>query len=165
MSIARYFNPRLRKRILAGETIGWLLRHPRYDYILRCVLATPPWADRERIKELRDRAREKTRATGEPWVLDHIVPLTHPYVCGLNVDYNLAIVPYRVNAAKGNRWHPDQTALQLVVIPEQLRLLDEPRELPLERAAVVLPAPQAHGAGVCPVGFGVEAGADIASTC
>jgi 5-methylcytosine-specific restriction endonuclease McrA len=108
MSIARYYNPRLRARILTGSTPGWLLRHPRRSYIVAAVLATPPWADRDAIKALRDAAREATRLTGVEHVLDHIVPLNHPYVCGLMVPWNLQIMTRAQNAAKSNRYHPDQ---------------------------------------------------------
>jgi hypothetical protein len=120
MSVARYFNPRLRVRILSGEIPRWLQRHPRKSYILTAILSSPPWTDRERIKALRDKARALTERTGIPHVLDHIVPLSHPYVCGLTVPDNFRIVPQAVNAAKSNKWTPDQ--IEFFTEPEQLRL-------------------------------------------
>lgn len=109
MSIARYFNPRLRARIAAGDIPGWLTRHPRRAYIMAAIVSAPPWVDRAALTALRDEARRLTRETGTPHVLDHHpVPLTHPYVCGLTVPWNLRVVTYAVNAAKSNRYTPDQ---------------------------------------------------------
>lgn len=113
MTIARYFNPRLRARILAGEQIPWLEKHIRKGYIVRCVLATVPWADLAKMRALRDEAKRLTAETGIRHVLDHDIPLTHKYVCGLNVHNNLVVMPWKANAAKGNRWTPDQLELEL----------------------------------------------------
>ena len=112
MSIARYFNPVLRARILRGDVIPWLAAHPRRSYIVACVVAAVPWpGEREAIAALRDEARRLTLATGTRHVLDHIVPLCHPYVCGLHVSANLRPIPWAVNAYKSNRWSPDQLGL------------------------------------------------------
>ena len=111
MSIARYYNPRLRARLVAGELPGWLVRHPRRRYITAAVLATPPWVDRPAMDALRAEARRLTIERGVRYVLDHEIPLTHPYVCGLHTPENLRVVPYAVNAAKGNKWSPDQMEL------------------------------------------------------
>ena len=111
MSIARYFNPRLRGRLLAGDYPQWLKNHCRKVYIIACVLSAPPWVDRAEITALRKEARARAEETGVRHVLDHIVPLTHPYVCGLTVPWNLRVVPWRCNASKGNKWNPDQLEL------------------------------------------------------
>lgn len=113
MSCARYFNPRLRRRILAGDPPAWLERHPRSSYIVAAVVQSPDWVDRDALKELRDEARRLTEATGVRHVLDHIVPLNHPYVSGLHVPWNLRPVPWGPNAAKGNKFAPDQMELPL----------------------------------------------------
>lgn len=112
MTVARYFNPRLRARILAGEVPDWLARHPRQAYIRAAVLAAPPWVDRSALRTLRDYARNLTRITGVRHVLDHVVPLSHPYVCGLTVPWNLRVITYAQNAAKSNRWAPDQIEME-----------------------------------------------------
>lgn len=55
--------------------------------------------------------REKLRIyeeTGIRHALDHIIPLNHPHVCGLNVPWNIQIVPHWANAAKSNKYSPDQ---------------------------------------------------------
>lgn len=111
MSIARYFNPRLRVRIISGDVPGWLLRHPRKTYIFAAILSAPPWADREAIRVLRAEARRLSCTTKVPHVLDHIIPLTHPDVCGLTVSCNLRVITRTQNAWKSNRWNPHQLEL------------------------------------------------------
>lgn len=113
MSIARYFNPRLRAKILRGELPGWLQRHPRRSYIVAAVLSAPPWVDRAALKALRDEARRLTAETGVEHVLDHIVPLCHPDVCGLTVPANLQVITRAQNATKSNYWNPYQLELVL----------------------------------------------------
>lgn len=38
------------------------------------------------------------------YVVDHVVPLTHPLVCGLHVVANLRLIPERINLSKGNKF-------------------------------------------------------------
>lgn len=113
MSTVRYFNPRMRRKILAGDIPWWVQQHPRRAYIVAANLATPDWVDREALKALHDEARRITKETGVSHVLDHIVPLTHPYVCGLTVPWNLRVITRAQNATKSNRWCPDQLELFL----------------------------------------------------
>lgn len=108
MTVARYFNPRLRARLLAGEEPGWLQRHIRRPYIIMAVMSMASWADRDAITALRKEAKRRTQETGIKHVVDHEIPLCHPYVCGLTVETNMRVIPHAVNAAKGNKWHPDQ---------------------------------------------------------
>ncbi len=95
-----------RERILQGDVPLWILRHRRRTYIMTAILATPAWVDRKAMSRMR---------AGRPanHVLDHIVPLSHPMVCGLNVPWNLQLIPSGVNARKSNRFLPDQMELQL----------------------------------------------------
>lgn len=113
MSAARYFNPRLRPRLLVGDIPKWLHFHPRKGYILQAILSAPPWVDRKALYAIRDQARWMTVKTGVEHVMAHIVPLNHPYVCGLTVPWNFKVVPRAVNAHEGNKWHPDQLELEL----------------------------------------------------
>lgn len=108
MSAARYFNPKLRPRLLVGDWPAWLHIHPRKGYIVQAVLSAPPWVDRQALYAIRDEARRLTRETGVEHVMAHIIPLNHPYVCGLTVPWNFKVVPRAVNAAEGNKWFPDQ---------------------------------------------------------
>lgn len=113
MSAERWKRPGLRARTLAGNEPAWLLVHPRASYVRAAVLATPPWCSAAMLRSVSARRRP-----GE--VLDHIVPLVHPSVCGLNVPWNLQPLPRLANAAKSNGWHPDQVEIEF---PKQLRLM------------------------------------------
>lgn len=68
--------------------------------------ATPPWTNRRELDELRKEARRLTKETGTLYTLDHIVPLRHPLVCGLNCPDNIRIVPFLENNKKGNDFEP-----------------------------------------------------------
>lgn len=115
-------NHRLRERVVTGKTPSWLDRHPRRAYILQLALATPRWANMAEIRRLDRRARELSRSTGKPHVVDHVIPITNRIVCGLNTPANLRVVLKAVNDRKGNRWcewhgelfpHPEQFTLSL----------------------------------------------------
>lgn len=113
--------PGLRASVLRGEDLpAWLQKHSRSDYIIAVVLSAPPWVDRAALLRLQKRARELTRVTGVKHVLDHIVPVCHPYVCGLTVPWNIRVIPATANAAKGNQFSPDQ--LEVFAEPEQFSL-------------------------------------------
>lgn len=103
---------RSRKRILRGDIPTWILnREISARYIAAVVLSAPPWVDRWELYSLKHTAAALTIMTGVRHVLDHIIPLNHPLVCGLTVPWNIRIVPWQVNGSKGNRWEPDQMEL------------------------------------------------------
>ncbi len=107
----------LRRRILAGDEPRWLREHRRYRYVRQATLARVPWRDRKKIAKIYADAHQRGLH------VDHIIPLCHPYVCGLTVHNNLRGMPRGPNAAKGNKWHPDQhEAWPLDPEPHQLRL-------------------------------------------
>lgn len=60
--------------------------------------ATPAWADPEQIKVIYQKAKAKGK------VVDHIIPLNHPKVCGLHVPNNLKAINALPNLEKGNRF-------------------------------------------------------------
>jgi hypothetical protein len=64
---------------------------------------TPSWANKEEIKAIYQRAQEVTCNTGVIHHVDHIYPLRHALFSGLNVSWNLRIVPWLENLTKGNR--------------------------------------------------------------
>ena len=66
-------------------------------------LATPTWANLDRIRKVYIKAVEKTKATGVQYHVDHIVPLRGKDVCGLHVENNLRVILAKENLAKGNR--------------------------------------------------------------
>ena len=65
--------------------------------------ATPSWARIEAMQEIYDFAAFMTRESGEPWEVDHTVPLISKIVCGLHCEDNLQVVPAKLNRSKGNR--------------------------------------------------------------
>lgn len=68
--------------------------------------ATPPWLTRKQKSEIRQLyqiAITMTKTTGEPYVVDHIVPLRGENVCGLHVPWNLRVVTREENLAKSNK--------------------------------------------------------------
>ncbi len=62
--------------------------------------ATPKWANFEKMETIYSR-----RVAGEQ--IDHIVPLNHPFVCGLHWEGNLEPLNSKANKEKGNKVWPD----------------------------------------------------------
>lgn len=67
--------------------------------------ATPLWAERDQIVVIYDEASRR-RAAGEDVVVDHVVPLTSPLVCGLHWHANLEVISRLTNQRKSNAWWP-----------------------------------------------------------
>jgi hypothetical protein len=68
--------------------------------------ATPPWLTRKQkteIRQLYQIAITMTKTTGEQYVVDHIVPLRSPDVCGLHVPWNLRVITQEANLKKSNK--------------------------------------------------------------
>ena len=68
--------------------------------------ATPAWItkdERLKMRELYVQARKLTELAGEPYVVDHIVPLISDVVCGLHVPWNLRVITRDENARKSNK--------------------------------------------------------------
>jgi len=68
--------------------------------------ATPPWITKEQkvaMRELYLSAAELTKLTGERYVVDHIIPLISPEVCGLHVPWNLRVITQEENLKKSNK--------------------------------------------------------------
>lgn len=74
---------------------------------LQTQRATPPWADMAAIRAVYRQAKRLSRETGEPYVVDHIVPKMSELVCGLHVVWNLRVITDAENARKSNLYWPD----------------------------------------------------------
>lgn len=70
------------------------------------LMATPRWANEFFVSEAYDLAALRTKIMGFKWSVDHIVPLQHPFVCGLHWEGNLQVIPLAENSRKGNRLWP-----------------------------------------------------------
>lgn len=112
---------KLRALVLRGQEPLWLTRHSRRKYLINLYLSTPDWVDRKIIGAMKREARRRSKRDGVLWVVDHIVPITHPHVCGLTVPWNLRIITAKENAGRSNRWW--EWTSDLFDLPEQLRLL------------------------------------------
>lgn len=69
--------------------------------------AIPGWADLEAIEAIYAEARRFTEMTGEPFHVDHRVPLISDLVCGLHWEGNLQILKGEDNLSKGNKQWDD----------------------------------------------------------
>lgn len=96
--------------ILATPSAGWCQREFQVRVSQRVcdartrareLHAVPVWADHAAIRGVYEEMA-KRRAAGEDVHVDHIVPLSHPLVCGLHVEHNLQIIPAKQNATKSN---------------------------------------------------------------
>jgi hypothetical protein len=68
--------------------------------------ATPKWLsaeDKSKIISIYLHARDCQAVTGEPYHVDHIIPLQGETVCGLHVPWNLCVLPAEVNIRKSNK--------------------------------------------------------------
>lgn len=122
MSIVHFCRRGSRQRVLAGDIPTWVSNNARADYILGVMISCPDWVDRAELRALRDEARRQTRLTGQLHVLDHVVPVHHPRVCGLTVPWNLAVRHWRVNGSKGNDWCPEQDEMFVLAEPDPVQL-------------------------------------------
>ena len=86
------------------ENKGLVVAYTR-AYHLRKVRAMPVWADNEKISAIYDRAVRFSHWLGTVFHVDHIIPLKHPLVCGLHNEFNLQILPRKLNLKKSNKFN------------------------------------------------------------
>lgn len=73
--------------------------------------ASPPWltdGDMLEIQSFYNEAQRRFEATNLRHDVDHIVPLSHPLVCGLHVPWNLQVLTSTQNRAKRNKFGEDE---------------------------------------------------------
>ncbi|MFB2938349.1 hypothetical protein ACE1B6_24140 [Aerosakkonemataceae cyanobacterium BLCC-F154] len=58
------------------------------------------------IKAFYSHAQDMTKVTGVKYVVDHIDPVNHHLVCGLNYPANLRVIPEEENGLKSNKFKP-----------------------------------------------------------
>ena len=66
---------------------------------------TPDWLTKEHLEEIENfywLAKDLEQINGEPYHVDHIVPLKGVNVSGLHVPWNLQVLPAEHNLKKGN---------------------------------------------------------------
>lgn len=67
--------------------------------------ATPPWLTKEQKRQMREiyeTAQTLRENLNEDFHVDHIIPITSPFVCGLHVPWNLQILLAEENIRKSN---------------------------------------------------------------
>ena len=67
---------------------------------------TPPWLTKKHKFQIGlkyELAANLTDLFGEPYEVDHIIPLRGKKVCGLHVPWNLQVITKAENCSKGNR--------------------------------------------------------------
>ena len=69
------------------------------------VSSTMTWGQ-EGIEVVYAFAKMMERTFGEPFDVDHSVPLMNDKVCGLHVEDNLRVMTAHDNRSKGNKWCP-----------------------------------------------------------
>ena len=101
----------------------------------RKLMRTPNWLTDEhkaQIAELYMEAQIATILTGEPYHVDHIVPLKGETVCGLHVPWNLQVLPGAENCSKNNQFNEDDALCQT---PDRNDAPDATRSRRLKRNA------------------------------
>ncbi len=72
--------------------------------------AIPSWSNQFFVDEAYELAQHRSQVTSVEYVVDHIVPLQHPNVCGLHTHTNLRVITDFENCSKKNYRWPDMWA-------------------------------------------------------
>jgi hypothetical protein len=80
--------------------------HPPVDRQQRKREACPPWYDKCKTMKLKYQRDALSELTGITFTLDHVIPLIHHLVCGLNIDTNIQILSQAENSKKSHTFNP-----------------------------------------------------------
>lgn len=83
-----------------------LFRHHSMKRYATKKFATPAWLTQEHLDQISavyEHARDCEIVTGQPYHVDHVIPLQGKNVCGLHVPWNLQVLPADVNQSKSNK--------------------------------------------------------------
>lgn len=72
------------------------------------IRRTPGWVDFGKIENVYAEAKAMSSVMGEPWHVDHVIPLQGKRVSGLHVHTNLQILPGVENIKKSNNFDPQE---------------------------------------------------------
>jgi hypothetical protein len=93
----------LAAQIFAKENPDWKAAHCAKRRAKK-KQAQPIWANENYIKIFYKLAKEEENRLGTKVVVDHIIPLQHPDVCGLHCEFNLQLLILSDNCSKGNKF-------------------------------------------------------------
>ena len=70
------------------------------------IQATPQWLESDQTRPFFDEAASLSKSTKIKHSVDHIDPLNHELVCGLEVPWNFEVIPLSSNQSKSNKFTP-----------------------------------------------------------
>jgi len=89
--------------MLNDEDEIWFEKDPRKRKLVK--QATPRWADADAIRNVYKKCEElNQRYPRVGFVVHHIIPISHPVICGLHVDGNLKVVSKAVKKVLGRKF-------------------------------------------------------------
>lgn len=95
-------NPDYYKNIMKEKRSYYNAKAAEYRAIKRNATIHLSENHRKQIEDIYWLASDLRLITGEPYHVDHIVPLQGKNVCGLHVPWNLQILPGDINQSKNN---------------------------------------------------------------
>ena len=102
--IRKYRSPSL-DNFLSDRNEIWFERDARKRKLLK--RSTPPWVDTTRIRNLYQKTTElNSKYQGLGFVVHHIIPISHPLVCGLHTIDNMEIVSKTRKKQLGRKFYP-----------------------------------------------------------
>jgi len=79
----------------------------RIKYYEKLLAAWPDWAEPVEIQKIYKERDRLNRITGKVHHVDHIVPVSNDYACGLHNEFNLQVLTEVENLQKSNHYWPD----------------------------------------------------------